>query len=599
MNPPRRSVRFSMPLLRRVVCLVVPYWGRFCIGLLALGMGAITTLILPEIAGQALGTTGALTFREHPERVIVVVTALFIVQALCFYTRAYCLSSVGQHVVTDLRDRLFRTFLAQPVAYFDSHRTGDLVSRLSADTQLLQETVSIRFSVLLRYSLQVIGGIVMMLIKSLTLSLAVLGLLPLLAALSIALATRLRRLSRAQQEALGTATHLAEESLFGVRLVKGFQAETYAADKFQEANTSGLNLGLARSKLSAFFQSFVNLLMNLSMVAVLVIGAFLYQSGSISIAALTSFLLYGMVVAVSFAFLAGTVAEMQQSLGAAERVFEILDAPQSESPPASSMHPRGQGEVSFAKVTFHYPSRPQHAVLREVSFKCPPQKMTAIVGPSGAGKSSLVHLLMGFYSPTSGKVMIDGVAVEEIDRAALVHLVAFVPQDTQLFSMTIRENLLWGNPKASDAELERVCRAVNLWELLSGFPLGFDTDVGTKGVQLSGGQRQRLAIARALLRSPRILILDEATSALDSENESIIRRAVRAIEPACTVIVIAHRLSTIRDADQLLVLEHGVVVQQGTHESLLRTPGLYRTLVERQELMDDVPGTRGLAEEAV
>lgn len=586
MNDAKKN-RFS--LLWRVIRLVTPYRWRFALGLVALAVGALVTLVLPELAGRALAPTGPLSLFSHPWIVASVVLLAFALQGVSFYFRSLLLNGVGQSVVADLRSELYARYLAQPLEYFDTHRTGDLVSRISSDALLLQDTVSIRLSVILRYSLQVTGGVALMLLKSWQLSMAVLALLPILVGTSVALGRRLRKLSRAQQEALGVATHLAEESLYGMRVVKSFNDEEASLLRFRQANDTGLQLGLARAKLSAFFQSFVSFLMNTAIVAVLLLGAYLYDAGSISMGNLTSFLLYGMMVAVSFAFLVSTVAEIQQSLGAAERVFETLDTGHDHTPAFQGKPaPITNGEVRFCNVSFTYPTRGDSRVLRDVSFLCPPRKITAIVGPSGAGKSTIISLIMGFYVPNEGNIEIDGLSTRELDLHDLRRKMAYVPQDVQLFSMSIRDNLKVGDRDATDEALLDVCRKVNLLEFVQSLPHGLATDIGTKGVQLSGGQRQRLAVARALLRKPRVLLLDEATSALDSENESVVHDAFAAMSPPCTTIVIAHRLSTIRHADQILVFDHGEVVQQGRHEELFRAEGLYRELVNRQELLNDM-----------
>ena len=570
----------------RVLRLAAPHWRPMAVGFVALALGAAVNLYFPEFIRYLLSEDNGGRLAGAPWRLFGVLTGLFLLQGVAIYLRALTFGQVGQRVVADLRDALYTSILRQPMATFDTARVGDLVSRLSADAASIQNAVSVTLGVLVRYTLQVIFGVVLMAYISPRLTLLILIALAIVLVSSFVLARRLRFLSRAQQEALGAATVVAEETFHGVRLVKAFGRIRREVERFAEANNITLQRGLARTRLGSFFQSFGSVLLNIALAYVLVCGLQMVYQGTLSLGELSAFLLYGLIVGVSFAFLAGAYTEFAQGIGAGERVFEYLDAASSAVvvQPTRSLPEPFRGSVHFRNVSFAYPSRPEPAALQDLSFTLEPGKTLAVVGPSGAGKSTIINLLLGFYPPLLGDIQIDGVPLQEVPLESYLQHVAYVPQDTLIFHLSIADNLRFGKERATLEELESVCAKVNLLETIRALPQRWDTLVGDRGVQLSGGQRQRLAIARALLRDPKLLLLDEATSALDSENEALIQKAIATLMEGRTTIVIAHRLATVKNADQLLVLDKGRVVQQGTHASLSTAPGLYRLMVERQEL---------------
>lgn len=573
--------------IRRLMALLKPYRTTFIFAMLALLSGSAVNLLLPEIIRQFLNETAAAFISEHVWSVAFILIAVFAVQALSFYVRSYLFGIVGQKVVADLRKDLFNAIITQEVEFFDTRRTGDLVSRLNSDTLLVQDAVSIKLSVLIRYTIQVIVGLVLMSFISWKLTVTLGFILPVIVAISIGLGRKLKRYSRLQSEQLGQATAISEESLSSIRIVKAFNAESTEAHRYTVAIHKVLNFGIKRSKIAAFLASFVSFLLNACIVGVLGFGVQLVLEGSLNIGDLTAFLLYGAIVAVSFALVAGGYTELLQSLGAAERVFELIDRNQ----PTSSDTKAGKtvaslGQVEFRNVSFAYPARPEIPVLKNISFTARAGKVTALVGPSGAGKSTIVSLVLRLYKQNSGKVLFDGTDAELISVQSLRDHSALVPQDPQLFGVTIADNLRYGKPGATLQELHAACQSANILDFIDALPEKFETNVGERGIQLSQGQRQRISIARALLRNPALLILDEATSALDSENEFLVQEALKLLMHGRTTIVIAHRLSTIKNADTVLVLDQGEIVQDGTHESLSNSTGLYRTLVERQELFD-------------
>lgn len=568
----------------RLLGLVRPHWRPFTWALLALAVGAAINLMFPEVVRRLLDP-GVHDLAVHARFAAFLLIALFIVQGIAFYFRSYFFGLVGQRVVAVVRSRLYDAIICQPVEFFDRRRSADLVSRISSDSLLLQDAVSVRLSVFIRYSVQVVFGIVLMSYISLTLTAVILVIVPLLVGLSFKLGKRLRSLSREQQTELAAAAAVAQETFDGARLVKAFNKEEFESSRFASANARILESGLKRTATAAFFASFVSFLLNCSMVLVLLYGIHLVGAGRLPLGDLTAFLLYGAIVGISFAFLVGGYTEVIQSLGASERIFELLDLPSSRSGEGLVLKTPIIGAVELRSVNFSYPARPEVPVLHDVTFTLAAGKTTAIVGPSGAGKSTLVNLLLGFYFPSAGSLTFDGVPTHDLDVRALRENIALVPQEQALFAASIAENLRYGKASATVDELRSVCEKTNLLNFIESLPQKFDTQVGERGVQLSTGQKQRLAIARALLRNPALLILDEATSALDSENEHLIQESLAVLLRGRTALVIAHRLSTIKNADTVLVLDHGHVVQEGKHDSLALQPGLYRQLVERQELI--------------
>ncbi len=577
----KKKPKFRRDLFSRTISLVLPHTFLFTVALIALGAASGINLLFPHIIKFLLDTGGLDYFKQHYIQIGLGLVLLFGLQGLCFYVRAFAFGVIGQRVVANLRRALFSALIQKPVTYFDSAKATDLVSRITNDVQLLQDTVSIKLSVLIRYALQVVVGVVLMATLSWPLTLTIMLLLPVLVGLSIALGKKLRSLTRAQQELLSQASARVQEAFDGIRLVKAFNREEYEISSLGRLTAAWSSVGEDRWKVSAFFQSFVSFLLNTVIILVLLFGIYLVSSNRLTSGELTAFLLYGAIVAVSFSFVASSYTELVTSLGASERIFEVLD---SHTPqPSASKTPITQlGNIQFNQVHFAYPSRPENVVLQGLQFEIPKAKVTALVGQSGSGKSTIVQLLMQLYSPTKGHISFDGQEAASFSSQSIRDRIALVPQDQILFSTSIKENLLYAKIDASQIELEQACAQAQILDFIRSLTLGFDTLVGERGVQLSTGQRQRLAIARAILKSPELLILDEATSALDVENEFLIQKAIEPLLKRCTVLVIAHRLSTIRSAQQVIVLESGKVVEIGSHDELMKGSGLYRNLVERQ-----------------
>ena len=581
-----RSSAHDRVLLGRLLRLVLPHTRMLVLALFFLAVGAGVNLLFPELIRRLLNQGNREYFIGNLVPLALGLLTLFAVQGIAIYYRTYYFGAIGHNVISALRTELYKALVNQEISFFDSHRAGDLVSRLASDSVLLQSAVSINISVLVRYSLQVLIGVVLMLLISVKLTLAIIITLPIIIALSIVLGKRLKLASRKVQEELAVANVIAEETTYAMRTVKAFGREAHECTRYGAAIGRALVLGLSRTSTGATLQSFVSFIMNAAIVVVLCFGVHMVLRQELSAGDLTGFLLYGVLVAVSFAFLAGTYTELMQALGAAERVFEILDRPPAlGDPPRPRTLPAPlRGTIEFKKVSFSYPNRPELEVLHDLSFRLRSGETLALVGPSGAGKSTIVGLILRFYDPTCGVVSLDDIDVRELSRNDLHTPIAVVSQDPELFAVSVAENLRYGKADATLAELETVCQQANILDFVNTLPLRFDTHVGDRGVQLSGGQRQRLAIARAMLKNPSLLLLDEATSALDSENEMLVQDALKTLMKGRTTLVIAHRLSTIMNSDTVIVLDHGRIVQLGRHESLREERGLYRELVERQEL---------------
>lgn len=569
-----------------LLLLLKPHRKLFVFALVALGAGSLVNLAIPEIVRRLINSGDLSLVVENLTPLLFALAGLFLFQAVCFYFRSFLFSVIGIRIVNSLRTQLYDQLISRNLTFFDQHRTGDLISRISSDTSLLQDILSIRLSVTIRYTFQVVVGVVLMALLSLRLTLLLTLILPLVVGCSVYLGKKLKRLSKLQQQELGNATNVSEETFGGIRTVKAFHQEVFEQNRFGNAILKTIDAGFARSRVSAFFASFVSFLMNVAIIGILLYGIRLVALSQMNAGDLTAFMLYGVIVAISFAFLAGGIGELLQASGAAERIFEILNAPH-EKPREDKKTPTAPGNVDIKEVSFAYPSRPNEEVLHNISFSLSPGKTVALVGPSGSGKSTVMNLLLAFYEPTRGELLLGGVSYADLSLRTIRNHIAIVPQEPQLFALSIRENLLYGKRDASDEELAEACEKAYLSSFIQSLPEGLETYVGERGVQLSGGQKQRLAIARALLKNPSILLFDEATSSLDSESEHEIQKALSTLRENRACLIIAHRLSTVQNADEILVLDKGKIIQRGDHFTLREQGGLYRSLVEKQDLASE------------
>ena len=469
----------------------------------------------------------------------------------------------------------------QEVAFFDRRRTGELTNRLASDTTVLQNTVTVNISMLLRFLIMSIGAVGFLFYTSWRLTLVTLFIVPVVAVLAGVTGRRIRRMSRDVQDALADSTTVAEEAISGVRTVRAFAAEEVESHRYAAAVERSFLVARRRAKLTSAFRGSLGFAGYATIAVVLWYGGHLLVDKVMTIGELTSYLLYTMTVAFSLGALSSLYEDLMKAMGASQRVFELLDR-DPELVSGARRLPVVRGAVGLHAVLFHYPTRPDVAVLDRLDLTLEPGEAVALVGPSGGGKSTVAALLSRFYDPTEGRVTLDGIDYRELDSDWLRRQVGVVSQEPVLFATTIEENIRYGRPEATDAMVEAAARAANAHDFIADFPDGYRTRVGERGARLSGGQKQRVAIARALLKDPRVLILDEATSALDAESEALVQEALAVLMQGRTTLIIAHRLSTVREADRVVVLDGARVVQEGTHGELFGVEGIYRRLVQRQ-----------------
>ncbi|WP_434346142.1 ABC transporter ATP-binding protein [Myxococcus virescens] len=567
--------------IRRLLKLARPELLPLAAGTLFLLISSGATLAYPRAIGDLVDQ--ALTARDRyvVDRLALMMLAVFTVQGIAMALRIYLFTNAGERVVSRLRKDLFRALLSQEVGFFDSRRTGELTSRLSSDTTVLQTTVTANVSMMLRYVVTALGGVGLLLYTSVQLTLVMLAVIPPVAIGGVFYGRRVRVISRQAQDALAASGEVAEEDLSGIRTVRSFAAERHEVERYSVAVERSFMLAKKRALQTSVFMGVASIAGYGSIAAVLWYGGRLVVEGGLSVGELTSFLIYTMLVAFSFSGIAELWADFMRASGAAERVFELLDRKPAIGAGGEQLTDL-RGHVQFRGVHFAYPSRPDVPVLQGLDLELRPGEVVAVVGPSGAGKSTLASLLSRFYDPQNGEVLLDGHPLTTLEPEWLRRNIGMVAQEPQLFSCSIADNIRYGRPGATDAQVEEAARAANAHAYIQRFPEGYGTQVGERGVQLSGGQKQRVAIARAVLKDPRLLILDEATSALDAESEHLVKDALERLMKGRTTLIIAHRLSTVANADRVLVLDGGLVIQSGTHASLMSQEGLYRRLVERQ-----------------
>jgi ATP-binding cassette subfamily B protein len=587
----RESLRETLRLFR----YIAPYRRRFFLGLACLAVSSIMGLSFPLLAGglidAALHPDGATlpalgTLSLNTLALVLVVTITL--QALGSFGSALSFSRAGQSALADLRAETYGRLIALPMTFFAQRRVGELTSRVSADIAQIEEAFIWAVPQLVRQSLMLAGGITLIAMTSGQLTLVMLSTLPLLIAAAVTFGRRLRRLARETQDRLAETGTIVEETLQGIASVKAFANEVFELGRYQHANAAVLTAAYRTARWRGGFVALMVATLFGGIVIVLWFGARLLQAGEITPGELTRFVLYTTFVAGAMGQAAELFSQVQKTVGATERVRELLREPTELTPgstaptpgrPAPAAAARLRGSVVFDRVTFRYPARPEIAVLQDIALSAEPGEVIALVGPSGAGKSTLTALLLRFYEPEQGRVLIDGRDARDYDLHTLRGQMALVPQDVLLFGGSIAENIRYGKPGATDAEIREAARQANAAEFIDRFPEGYATIVGDRGIKLSGGQRQRIAVARAILKNPAILILDEATSSLDSESERLVHEALQTLMRGRTTFVIAHRLATIRDADRIAVIDQGRVVETGTHAELNAIPdGLYRRL---------------------
>lgn len=581
----RQTIKFEVvkKVLPKLLALALEQWRTLLVGLIALAVGSGINLLFPALVRMFLNGSLGFTLEDNLSEAAVILLLLFALQSVCFYVRHLTFLTAGQRAVADLRKKLFARLLSKEIPFFDQTKSADLVTRLTSDCQLVQGAVSINISVLLRYSIQVVGGIVLMSLISAKLTLIIGLVVP-----AVVLGIRtwggsLQQASRRMQDALARMGVVAAERLSGIRIVRVFSSAPREAAVFRSAVEEALEAGLSRAKVAARFSSVMVFVVHSTIALIFFVGARMVISSELSVGDLAAFLLYCAIVSASFGFLVGVIDELLTAVGGASRVFELLEEePSTEKLDCPGFNPAAP-LIVFDRVHFGYSGAGQPS-LTDLSFEVIEGETVAVVGPSGSGKTTLLSLLCRFYIPSGGEVRYRGLSTTSIPTGELESELALVTQEPLLFSASIFENVLYSRPEASADEVRAALEAANLWELIESLPERLNTEIGERGVRLSGGEKQRLSIARAVLKNPRLLILDEPTSALDSHNERLVQDALGKVMENRTTIIVAHRLSTVQHADRILVLQGGRIIESGKHSSLLERNGLYASLVRHQLL---------------
>ena len=571
-----------------------PYRGLLIAACGALVLSSLLSLCFPFLAGSLMdaampGTSQEPAWLPHQINLVaLIMLGILAVQSGSSYFHSTSMTRIGQNALADLRRDTYARLVCLPMSFFGQRRVGELNSRLSADLTQIEATLIMVVPQFLRQSLVLLGGIILIASTSVRLTLIMLAAIPPVIVLAVVFGRKLRRNSREAQDKLAETGTIVEETLQGIFNVKAFVNESFEISRYGRSMDAYLRVALHGARLRGAFIAFIVFALFGCIVVVLWSGASLLQSGRISLGEMTRFVLYTAFVAGAMGQFADLYSQVQKAVGASHRVRELLQeqpefAFDKSAAPAPAADNPLCGEVEFRNVQFHYPSRPEVEVLKGISFTVKPGEKIALVGPSGSGKSTIIALLLRFYDPQSGEILMDGRPARDYPLAWLRNHMSIVPQEALLFGGTIYENIAYGRPGATDAEIMEAARQAHAHEFIAPFPEGYQTLVGERGVKLSGGQRQRVAIARAILKNPAILILDEATSSLDSESERLVQLALDRLMENRTTFMIAHRLATVRRADRILVIRDGLLVESGTHAELHALEnGLYRHLAELQ-----------------
>jgi len=557
---------------------------KFYLGLFFLLLTGATALAFPKLMGMLIDCVKNKDNSQANQIALGLIIILFL-QSFCSFFRLSLFVNFTENTLANLRLSLYTNLVKLPMTFFSQKRVGELNSRISADITQIQDTLTSTIAEFLRQFILIIGGIILLATESLKLTLLMLSVVPLVAVAAVIFGRFIRKYSKKVQDQVAESQVIVEETMQGISIVKAFANEWYEIARYKGKISEVVKLAIKGGKYRGYFASFIIFCLFGAIVAVVWYGVRLSIAGEMSVGQLISFVLYSTFVGASFGGIAELYAQIQKAIGATERVFELLEETPEKinSAENSAALEKIKGNVSFNNVAFHYPSRKEIQVLKDVNFTAEFGQKIAIVGPSGAGKSTISSLLLRFYDITSGEIKVDGKNIYDYDLENLRGNMSIVPQDVILFGGTIKENIAYGKPNATDEEIILAAKQANAFNFVEGFPEKFETVVGERGVKLSGGQRQRIAIARALLKNPSILILDEATSSLDSESEKLVQEALEVLMQGRTSIIIAHRLSTIRNADKILVLDNGKITEEGTHQELINLEnGIYKNLSNLQ-----------------
>ena len=564
----------------RLFQFIKPYAIEFSFGLFFLLLSTVASLIFPALMGNLVDSASD-KLVNNINQIAIALLVLFALQAIFSYFRIVLFVNVTEKTLAVIRQETYAQLIKLPMNFFSKRRVGELNSRIASDISLLQETFTTDLAEFLRQVLIIIGGIVFLSLTSVKLTLFMLAIIPAMMLAAVFFGRYIKRFSKQVQEKVAESNTITEETLQAISNVKAFTNEFFEIERYTKKTNEVMQIAKKGGRYRGAFASFIIFCLFGSIVAVIWYGVLMINSNELSVGELFTFILYSVFIGASVGGMADIYAKLQKAIGSTEHLMDILEEEKEEINLTLS-DDAVEGHIKFHNLSFAYPSRPDIKVLNNLNFEIKQGHNIALVGPSGAGKTTLASILFGFYEIENGQISIDGKNIKEYDLHFLRKQIAVVPQDIILFGGSIKENIAYGKLDASEEEIEEAAKKANALNFIYDLPDKMETLVGERGIQLSGGQRQRIAIARAILKNPRILILDEATSALDSESEKLVQEAMNELMKGKTSIVIAHRLSTIKNADCILVLENGQIIDQGTHQELQNNEGLYKQLSDLQ-----------------
>lgn len=570
----------------RLYSYLKPYKWEYGLGMFFLIGSSLANLVFPKLLGDLVNAGNEGTVATEMSRIGILLIVILLVQSVFSYFRTVLFFNVTEKSLADLRQDTYNHLIKLPLKYFEKHRVGELNSRISSDISMLQETLTSTLSQFIRQIVIITGGITLLMLTSFRLTLFMLAVIPAIVIMAVVFGKYIRKLSKRVQKEIAVSNTIVEETLQGIQSVKAYTNEVYEMIRYRKKTNEIAEIGMRSGRYRGAFASFTIFGIFGAMVAVIWKGAILLSEGAIDAGDLFSFVIYTGFIAGTIGGLANVFTSIQRFIGATEDLFEVYEEEQEdldEVPDILSSKDVLHGMIEFKNLSFAYPGRPDELVLKDLNFKILPNQLVALVGVSGSGKTTLSSLVLRLYDVKTGQILFDDTDHKVFNLSAFRSQISLVPQDIFLFGGTIRENIAYGRPDASEQEIIIAAKRANALEFVERFPDGLDTNVGERGTQLSGGQRQRIAIARAVLKDPKILILDEATSSLDSESEKLVQDALEKLMVNRTSIVIAHRLSTIRKADQIFVIDKGRLVEKGDHNELInKDDGIYKHLNELQ-----------------
>lgn len=588
-----KPLKLALPFMR-------PYLNRLLLAFLFLTLASVAMLAMPVAIRYVIDYGFSSDNVGSINTYFVALLCLAIIFAVFASLRYYLVMWIGERVVADIRSAVYKHVIKMSPTFFEVTRTGEVLSRLTTDTTLVQTVFGAGMSIALRSLFSVVGCLIMLFVTSPKLTLMIILLVPVVVVPVLLYSRKVRRLSRANQDRIADSSSIADESLNAVQIIQAFTLEGFLGERFSDSVEETFKTARRRLQVSSMLSGTIILTAFGAMVVVLWVGAHAVVDGSMSPGTLGQFLLYATFLAGSTTSLGEVWNDIQRAAGAMERLMELLHVQSDIKAPKNSIPlAKGKGHIQIEDVCFNYPSRPGQKALEHFNLEIKPGETVALVGPSGAGKSTVFQLLLRFYDPQSGKVLLDGVDIKETDPDEVRQRIAIVPQNTVLFATTAMENIRFGNPVATDEEVKAAARSAIADEFIEKQPEAYQTFLGEKGIRLSGGQQQRIAIARAILKNPPIMLLDEATSALDSESEKLVQTALDHLMQDHTTLIIAHRLSTVMKADRIVVMEEGQIVDIGTHQGLMQKGGIYKRLAELQFGQDDKDDSSFLKDELI